>query len=99
MRISGMDMLSRLVQPWRAAQNDSADIRVGTAPQRSTVGDRVEISGIAEALSREHAATNDRSARIAEIRRQIQAGTYNVDDEAKFAVIADRLLKDIASSS
>ena len=56
--------------------------------------DSVEISEIAELLSKLSELPEDRARKIVEIRRALQDGTYNAD--AKLDITAERLLRDIS---
>ncbi|HEY7119110.1 MAG TPA: flagellar biosynthesis anti-sigma factor FlgM [Tepidisphaeraceae bacterium] len=63
-----------------------------TAPGRASLADRVELSGAGSILSRLKA--NDiRADKVAGIKAQIEAGTY--EDDHKLDIAADRLLDDL----
>ncbi|MCA9185728.1 MAG: flagellar biosynthesis anti-sigma factor FlgM [Pirellulaceae bacterium] len=68
------------------------------APQQRNEGlqaaDQLDISAEAEMVSRVSEAASARADRIAEIRRQIEAGTY--ETEAKLEVAVGRLFDEIA---
>ena len=55
--------------------------------------DKLELSGVSHLL--DSLKTNDvRAAKVAEIRAQIEAGTYETDD--KLDIASDRLLDDLS---
>lgn len=56
--------------------------------------DQVDISAEADMVSRVHELPDVRTDRVAEIRQQIAAGTYDTD--AKFDVAIGRLLDELA---
>ena len=56
--------------------------------------DELDISREADALSRAHEADGIRSSRVAEIRAQIEAGTYETPEKLEAAV--ERLLDELA---
>lgn len=62
------------------------------APQQSNTTDKVELSGMSHLLKA--LKTNDvRTDKVADIRAQIEAGTYETDD--KLDAAADKLLDDL----
>ncbi len=62
------------------------------APKQLPIGDRVELSGVAGMLKT--LKTNDiRADKVASVRAQIEAGTY--EDDHKLDVASDRLLDDL----
>jgi flagellar biosynthesis anti-sigma factor FlgM len=62
------------------------------APQSSNPTDKVELSGMSHLLKA--LKTNDvRTDKVADIRAQIEAGTYETDD--KLDAAADKLLDDL----
>jgi len=63
--------------------------RTGPAPARPGLTDTVELSS--EAMAAAGNADTARAERIARIKAQIQAGTY--DEDAKLTVAADRLAR------
>jgi len=63
-----------------------------TETKRPSLADRVELSGAGSILSR--LKSNDiRADKVADIKAQIEAGTY--EDDQKLDVAADRLLDDL----
>jgi flagellar biosynthesis anti-sigma factor FlgM len=67
------------------------------APQTSPAlyeADRVEISAAADLVSRVHDLPDVRSDKVAGIRQQIEAGTY--ETEAKLEIAVGRLLDELA---
>jgi negative regulator of flagellin synthesis FlgM len=68
--------------------------KVQTGPAESTRGsDKVELSGVGGLLAK--LKTNDiRTDKVADIRAQLDAGTYETDDKLDGAV--DKLLSDLA---
>jgi flagellar biosynthesis anti-sigma factor FlgM len=73
--------------------NQPIQKQLPTTPQTaSTATDKVELSGVSHLLT--SLKTNDvRLDKVASIRAQIEAGTYESDD--KLNVAADRLLDDV----
>lgn len=67
--------------------------QVPTAPAgRSSASDRLELSGVGHMLKT--LQSNDiRADKVASIKAQIEAGTY--DDDAKMDVAVDRLIDDL----
>ena len=62
------------------------------APKQLPLTDRVELSGVSHLLKA--LKTNDvRADKVAEIKAQIEAGTYDTDE--KLDVATDRLLDDL----
>jgi anti-sigma28 factor (negative regulator of flagellin synthesis) len=62
-------------------------------PAQIPVTDKLELSGMSHLL--QSLRSNDvRADKIADIKQQIEAGTYETDD--KLDVAADRLLDDLA---
>ncbi len=62
----------------------------GAEPAPTRASDRLELSGASHLLKK-----NDiRAEKVAEIKTQIEAGTYDADD-AKMDVAIDRLLDDL----
>lgn len=69
-----------------------------TAPQQSSDSihgaDQLEISAEAEMISRIRDVPDIRADRVAEIRQQIEAGTYETDDKLEIAI--GRLFDELA---
>ena len=63
------------------------------APKQLPLTDRVELSGVSQ-LMKTLKANNVRVDKVASVKAQIEAGTYETDDKLKIA--ADRLLDDLA---
>ena len=63
------------------------------APEQNRVADRVELSGVGH-LIQALKANNVRADKVAAIKSQIEAGTY--EDDHKLNVATDRLLDDLA---
>lgn len=62
------------------------------APKTTTSADKVELSGMSHLLKA--LKNNDvRTEKVADIRAQIEAGTY--EDDAKMDVAVDRMLDDL----
>jgi len=60
-------------------------------PSRGT--DKVEISGMSQALATLKSGGDFRADKVAAIKAQIEAGTY--EDDKKLDIAADRLLDDL----
>jgi anti-sigma28 factor (negative regulator of flagellin synthesis) len=63
------------------------------APQQLPLTDRVELSGAGEML-KALKANDIRTDKVAQVRAQIEAGTYETDDKLDAAI--ERLLDDLA---
>jgi negative regulator of flagellin synthesis FlgM len=63
------------------------------APKQLPITDRVEISGMSGMLQSLKAGNDFRADKVADIKAQIEAGTYESDE--KLDVAADRLLDDL----
>lgn len=68
------------------------ELPAGPTPARAT--DRLELSGLSPML-RALKNTDIRAEKVADIRRQIESGSYDADDTKLDAAI-DRLLDDLA---
>jgi len=79
-------------QPLYKAQPAAAP-RGADAPASTRGRDRVELSGVKNFLA-VLKANDVRADKVAQVRSQIEAGTYETDD--KLDVAADRLLDDLA---
>jgi negative regulator of flagellin synthesis FlgM len=64
------------------------------APKQLPIHDRVELSGMSELLKTLKSGGDVRADKVADIKAQIAAGTYETDD--KLAAAADRLLDELA---
>jgi flagellar biosynthesis anti-sigma factor FlgM len=64
-----------------------------TEQTSSSRTDRVELSGVSELLKTLKAGGDFRADKVAEIKTQIAAGTYETDD--KFDAAADKLLDEL----
>lgn len=72
-------------------------VRQSAAPQTSEPlhgADQVDISAEADMVSRVHEMPDVRTDRVAEIRQQIEAGSYDTD--AKFDIAIGRMLDELA---
>ena len=63
------------------------------APAQLPVADRLELSGVSHLLKALKANGDVRTEKIAEIKGQIEAGTY--EDDKKLDAAVDRLLEDL----
>jgi negative regulator of flagellin synthesis FlgM len=63
------------------------------APKQLPITDRVELSGMSGLLKSLKAGADFRADKVADIKAQIEAGTYESDE--KLDVAADRLLDDL----
>jgi negative regulator of flagellin synthesis FlgM len=63
------------------------------APRQLPITDRVELSGMSGLLKSLKAGNDFRADKVASIKAQIEAGTYESDD--KLDIAADRLLDDL----
>src|SRR5687768_1464712 len=63
------------------------------APKQLPIADRVELSGMSGILKSLKAGNDFRADKVAEIKAQIEAGTYESDE--KLDVATDRLLDDL----
>ena len=63
------------------------------APKQLPATDRLELSGVSHLLKALKANSDVRTDKVAEIKAQIEAGTY--EDEKKLDVAVDRLLDDL----
>ena len=63
------------------------------APQQLRASDRLELSGASHLLQSLKATGGVRVDKVAAIKSQIEAGTY--EDDAKLNVAVDRLLEDL----
>ena len=63
------------------------------APAQLPATDRLELSGVSHLLKTLKANGDVRTDKVAEIKAQIEAGTY--DDDKKLDVAVDRLLDDL----
>ena len=63
------------------------------APKQLPITDRVELSGMSSMLKSLKAGKDFRADKVADIKAQIQAGTY--ETEEKLDIAADRLLDDL----
>ena len=63
------------------------------APKQLPLTDRVELSGMSGILKSLKSGADFRADKVAEIKAQIEAGTYESDE--KLDVAADRLLDDL----
>lgn len=68
------------------------DLSTGES-QPSTAVDRIDISGVDHLLQTLKSTGGFRADKVAQIKAQIQAGTY--DDDAKLDIAADKLLDDL----
>ena len=66
----------------------SADV-----PAQAPLTDRVELSGVADFLNTLKAGGDFRADKVAEVKSQIEAGTYDTDD--KLDAAADKLLDEL----
>ena len=63
------------------------------APKQLPATDRLELSGVSHLLQALKSNSDVRTDKVAQIKAQIEAGTY--EDEKKFDVAVDRLLDDL----
>ena len=63
------------------------------APKQLAATDRLELSGVSHLLKALKSNSDVRTDKVAEIKAQLEAGTY--EDEKKFDVAVDRLLDDL----
>ena len=63
------------------------------APKQLPATDRLELSGVSHLLKALKSNSDVRTDKVAEIKAQLEAGTY--EDEKKFDVAVDRLLDDL----
>lgn len=63
------------------------------APKQLPVADRVELSGMSEMLKSLKAGKDFRADKVADVKSQLEAGTYESDE--KLNIAADRLLDDL----
>ena len=63
------------------------------APKQLPLTDRVELSGMSGLLKSLKAGNDFRADKVADIKAQIEAGTYETDE--KLDVASDRLLDDL----
>lgn len=63
------------------------------APKQLPITDRVELSGMCGILKSLKAGNDFRADKVADIKAQIEAGTYETDE--KLDIAADRLLDDL----
>jgi flagellar biosynthesis anti-sigma factor FlgM len=64
------------------------------APAQPRAADKVELSGVAHLMKALKSNADVRTDKVAAIKAQIEAGTY--EDEKKLDVAVDRLLDDLA---
>jgi anti-sigma28 factor (negative regulator of flagellin synthesis) len=63
------------------------------APKQLPVADRLELSGVSHLLKALKSNSDVRTDKVADIKAQIEAGTY--DDDKKLDIAVDRLLDDL----
>jgi anti-sigma28 factor (negative regulator of flagellin synthesis) len=63
------------------------------APKQMPATDRLELSGVSHLLKALKSNSDVRTDKVAEIKAQLEAGTY--EDEKKLDVAVDRLLDDL----
>ena len=63
------------------------------APKQLPATDRLELSGVSHLLKALKSNSDVRTDKVAEIKAQLEAGTY--EDEKKLDVAVDRLLDDL----
>ena len=63
------------------------------APKQLPATDRLELSGVSHLLKALKANSDVRTDKVAEIKAELEAGTY--EDEKKLDVAVDRLLDDL----
>lgn len=81
--------VSRVAAPAKPAAAESA---TPTTPTRAS--DRLELSGLSPLLKTAKAGGDIRADKVADIKAQIAAGTYETDDKIDGAV--DKLLDELA---
>jgi negative regulator of flagellin synthesis FlgM len=76
---------SQGINPYKRQMNklDQASKTTGKA------ADKVEISSAAKEMQQESQITNDRDAKVNELKIQVENGTYNVDPKAVAKSILD----------
>jgi anti-sigma28 factor (negative regulator of flagellin synthesis) len=63
------------------------------APQQLPVADRLELSGVSHLMKALKSNADVRTDKVAEVKAQIAAGTY--EDDKKLDAAVDRLLEDL----
>jgi anti-sigma28 factor (negative regulator of flagellin synthesis) len=85
--VSGASPVQKLVQ--QPIQKEIA----ADAPKSTPMTDRVELGGMSELLKTLKSGGDVRADKVAAVKAQIEAGTY--EDEQKLDIAADRLLDDL----
>ena len=86
--VSGSSPIQKLVQ-----QPIQKEIAADAPAQPTKPADRVEISGMSELLKTLKSGGDVRADKVAAVKAQIEAGTY--EDDAKLDAAADKLLDDL----
>jgi negative regulator of flagellin synthesis FlgM len=93
--INGIGNNPRITQVVHQPVHKQLPAGAAPPPARSAVVDKLELSGVSHLLKT--LKSNDvRLDKVAEIRAQIEAGTYETDE--KLDIAADRLLDDLQST-
>mgnify|MGYP001489253156 CR=1 FL=1 len=78
----------------RSGQIERTDASsTGRVDQQTSDGDRIQLSGLSQALRVETENTPERAARVEQLRQAVQSGTYQVDAAQVSHKIVDDALK------
>ena len=82
------------VNPIRTAANQSVSRPVAAEPtHQPRSADRLELSGVSQLMKSLKANTDIRTDKVASIRAEIEAGTYETDEKMDIAI--GRLMEDL----
>ena len=90
--IHGLSSVSPVQQTSSVAK--TAATEVTSAAQKPSLSDRLELSGVSGLLQSLKAGGDFRADKVASIKSQIEAGTYETDD--KLDAASDRLLDELS---
>ena len=86
--INGLGSVNPLQQTTPLAKTAATDI--SSAATKPTLSDRLELSGTSSFLATLKAGGDFRADKVATVKAQIEAGTYETDD--KFDAVSSKLL-------
>ena len=86
--INGLGSVSPLQQTSSVAK--TAATQVSSAANKPTLSDRIELSGLSGMHALLKSGGDFRADKVASIKAQIEAGTYETDD--KFDAVSDKVL-------
>jgi negative regulator of flagellin synthesis FlgM len=90
--INGLGGVSQIQQA--AAVAKTAATQSSSAADKPSLSDRLELSGMSGLLASLKAGGDFRADKVASIKAQIAAGTYETDD--KFDIASDKILDEIS---